>query len=152
MTRHPQFYDQAQPDLTKTQLYIYYANHNYFNRQWLNDDTGGGLPIMSRPDHERILSTYGCAFFRHTVRGDATGEYLIGTVLPLGVQNQNIHLSYYVVGVRVVDNYEGHPITIDSEAQPTAQIDGLVARDFPSPRSPVHSTPASLATRRGTSQ
>jgi len=126
-----QFYDQAQPDPTKTQLYIYYANHNYFNRQWLNDDTGGGLPIISRPDHERILSTYGCAFFRQAVRGDATGEYLIGTVLPPGVQNQNIHLSYDVSGVRVVDNYEGHPITIDSEVQPTAQSGGLVARDFP---------------------
>jgi dienelactone hydrolase len=126
-----QFYDQAKPDLIKTQLYIDHANHNYFNRQWLNDDTGGGLPIMSRPDHERILSTYGCAFFRKTLRGDATGEYLVGTVLLPNVQNQNIHLSYDVVGVRVVDNYEGHAITIDSEAQPTAQSGGLVAQDYP---------------------
>lgn len=131
-----QFYDQAQPDLIKTQLYIDHANHNYFNRQWLNDDTSGGLPIMSRPDHERILSTYGCAFFRHTVRGDATGGYLVGTILPPGVQNQNIHLSYDVAGVRVVDNYEGHPITIDSEGQPTAQFGGLVAGDFPFARVP----------------
>ncbi len=130
-----QFYDQAQPDLVKTQLYIDHANHNYFNRQW-PDDTNGGIPIMSRPDHERILSTYGCAFFRYAVRGEPTGEFLVGTVLPPGVQNQNIHLSYDVAGIRVVDNYEGHPITIDSEARPTAQTGGLIAHDFPFAQGP----------------
>jgi dienelactone hydrolase len=126
-----QFYDQAVPAPFKTQLYIDHANHNYFNRQWLNDDTSGGLPIMARPDHERFLSTYGCAFFRRALRSDATFGYLDNTLLPSGVQIQNLHLSYDVSGARMVDNYEGHPITIDNEGQNTAQIGGLVAHDYP---------------------
>ncbi len=126
-----QFYDQAVPKPFKTQLYIDHANHNYFNRQWLNDDTGGGLPIISRPDHERILSTYGCAFFRNVLRGDSTFPYLDDTWLPAGVQNQNIHLAFDVDGAEIVDNYEEHPITTDSEGQATSQLGGLVAKDFP---------------------
>jgi hypothetical protein len=126
-----QFYDQAVPDPFKTQLYIDHANHNFFNRQWLNDDTSGGLPIMARPDHERFLLTYGCAFFRRALRDEATFGYLDDTVLPAGVQVQNLHLSYDVKGARVVDNYEGHPITIDNEGQATAQLGGLGAQDRP---------------------
>jgi hypothetical protein len=125
-----QFYDQASGPL-KTQLYIDNANHNYFNRQWLNDDTGGGLPVMARADHERILLTYGSALFRWALRGDATRGYLLGTVLPAGVQNAKVHLSFDLVGQRVVDDYEGHPITVDSEAAPTAQLGGLIANNFP---------------------
>jgi dienelactone hydrolase len=126
-----QFYDQATPGPFKTQLYIDHANHNFFNRQWLNDDAAGALPIMARPDHERILSTYGCAFFRLVLRGDTTFSYLDNTSLPLGVQNQNIHPAYDIAGARIVDNYERHPITVDSEGQATAQTGGLVANDFP---------------------
>jgi hypothetical protein len=125
-----QFYDPARPDPLKTQLYVDHANHNYFNRQW-PDDTGGGIAIMARPDHERILSTYGSALFRFTLRGDPTRGYLLDEVRPEGVLNPNVHLSYDVQGARIVDNYEGHPITVDSEGQPTAQLNGLVARDFP---------------------
>lgn len=125
-----QFYDQAVPGRFKTQLYVDYANHNYFNRQWLNDDTGGGLPILARPDHERILLTYGSAFFRTALRDDATFGYLDNTVRPAGVQHQHVHLAYDVADVRVVDNYEVHPITADSEAQVTAQLGGLVAGSF----------------------
>jgi hypothetical protein len=119
------------PETIKAQLYIDYANHNFFNRQWLNDDTSGGLPIMARPDHERILLTYGCAFFRNVLRGDATFSYLDHRLLPSGVQNQNIHIAFDVAGARVVDNYEGHPITSDNEGQPTTQSGGLTAQDFP---------------------
>jgi hypothetical protein len=125
-----QFYDQAVPSPFKVQLYIDHANHNYFNRQWLNDDTVGGLPIMLRPDHERILSTYGCAFFRHVLHGDDTLGYLDGTVLPAGVQTQNVHLAYDFTGARTVDNYESHPITIDNDGKATAQLGGLTAHDF----------------------
>ena len=126
-----QFYDQTVPTPFKTQLYIDHANHNYFNRQWLNDDTSGGLPIMPRPDHERILLTYGCAFFRNVLRGDATLGYLDHRLLPSGVQNQNIHIGFDIAGARVVDNYEGHPITSDNEGQPTTQSGGLTAQEFP---------------------
>jgi hypothetical protein len=91
---------------------------------------------MSRPDHENILSAYGCAFFRNALRGDATFGYMDHRLLPLGVQNQNIHMSYDVVKSRVVDNYEGHPITVDNEGQGTAQLGGLVAKEFPFSQSP----------------
>ena len=66
-----QFYDAADPGPFKSQLFVHHANHNYFNRQWLNDDTGGGLALMARGDHERILSVYGCAFFRSVLLGHA---------------------------------------------------------------------------------
>jgi hypothetical protein len=124
------FYDQADPAPFKTQLYVDQANHNYFNRNWLNDDSLGTVPLMSRYDHERILSTYGCAFFRNAVRGDATFGYLDHSVLPSGVMNQNIHLSCKVAKARTVDDYEGHPITQDNEGQATAQL-GILANDFP---------------------
>jgi len=124
------FYDQAEPSPFKTQLYVDQANHNYFNRSWLNDDSIGKVPLMSRYDHERILSAYGCAFFRNAVRGDATFGYLDHTVLPFGVLNQNIHLSCDVAKARTVDNYEGHPITQDNEGQPTTQS-GILAQEFP---------------------
>ena len=55
-----QFYDQAVPGPFKTQLYIDHANHNFFNRQWLNDDANGQLPLLSRPDHERFLDLWRC--------------------------------------------------------------------------------------------
>ena len=32
-----QFYDQAKPDPLKVQLYIDFANHDFFNRQWPDD-------------------------------------------------------------------------------------------------------------------
>ena len=124
------FYDQARPAPFKTQLYVDQANHNYFNRRWLNDDSIGKAALMFRIDHERILSTYGCAFFRNALRGDATFAYLDHTILPAGVQNQNIHLSFEVKGARTIDDYEGHPITDDNEASPTAQL-GITAQDFP---------------------
>jgi hypothetical protein len=123
------FYDQADPAPFKTQLYVDQANHNYFNRSWLNDDSIGKVALMSRYDHERILSAYGCAFFRNALRGDPTFGYLDRSVLPVGVQNQNIHLSCEVAKTRVVDNYEGHPITQDNEGQPTAQ-NGVLAQEF----------------------
>jgi dienelactone hydrolase len=125
------FYDQAVPAPFKTQLYVDQANHNFFNREWLNDDAIGTIPIMLRFEHERILSTYGCAFFRHALRGEATFGYLDRTLLPTGVRNDNIHLSYDMSGTRVVDDYEGHPITKDNEGQATAQSGGLVAKQFP---------------------
>jgi dienelactone hydrolase len=124
------FYDGAEAAPIKTQLYIDFANHNYFNRQWLNDDTGGGLPTMARGDHERILSTYGAAFFRFLLRGDTTLGYLDHSWLPAGVQNQNIHIAVEVAQPRTIDDYEGHPITVDTEGGGTTQSGGLVARDF----------------------
>jgi dienelactone hydrolase len=124
------FYDGADPAPFKAQLYVDRANHNYFNRKWQNDDSLGTVPIMSRYDHERILSAYGCAFFRHALRGDPTFGYLDRTLLPAGVLTGDVHISCAVAGARTVDDYEAHPITQDNEGQPTTEA-GLAAGRFP---------------------
>jgi dienelactone hydrolase len=125
-------YDLAAPDRVKIQLYVHHANHNYFNRQWTNDDAKGLLPIMDRYEHERILSAYGCALFRHALvnEGDMR-NYLEGRWLPSGVANHNVHLSFSVRdAIRIVDDFDAHPITQNREQQPTAQLGGLFAERY----------------------
>lgn len=124
-----QFYDQATPGPLRSQLYVDFANHNYFNRQWLNDDTSGGLPVMPRSAHEQILSAYGCALYRHVLLGHPTRSFLDGAMLPAGTDTPKVHLSFEA-GRELIDNHDGHPININSMGQPTAQLDGLVAGDF----------------------
>ena len=127
-----QFYDGADPAPFKSQLYVHHANHNFFNREWLNDDTGGGLPIMARLDHERILSVYGCAFFRNVLLGHATRGFLGGTVRPPGTLTGNVQLSFKKRGQRTVDDHEdGNGIGVNSLAAATAQSGGLVADEHP---------------------
>jgi dienelactone hydrolase len=126
------FYDRAEPVPFRSQLYVDHANHNFFNRQWTNDDAGGSLPLMARADHERILSAYGCAFFRHVLLGHATRGHLEGTVAPSGVLTGNVHLSFQPEGTRIVDNHEdGNGIGVNSLGQPTSQTLGLSADEFP---------------------
>ena len=36
-----QFYDRATPAPYKSQLYVHFTNHNFFNREWLFDDGVG---------------------------------------------------------------------------------------------------------------
>jgi hypothetical protein len=127
-----QFYDAADPAPFKAQLYIDHANHNYFNRQWLNDDTGGGLALMSRQDHEQILSAYGCAFFRRVLLGHPTEGFLDGTLRPPGVQTTNVHLSFKRQGQVTVDDHEdGNGIAKNSFPAPTTVAGGLVADEHP---------------------
>ncbi len=126
-----EFYDAADPVPFKCQLYVHHANHNYFNRQWLNDDTSGGLPIMARSDHERILSTYGCAFFRAVLLGHATVHFLDGSVRPSGVLTSNVHVSFKKSGLKIDDHEDGNGIGTNSMAAPTAQSGGLTANEYP---------------------
>ncbi len=126
------FYDTTQPGTFKSQFYVYYANHNFFNRQWTNDDTNGGLPIMTRDAHERILSAYGCAFFRAVLLGHNTTGFLSGKMLPSGVATGNVHLSFESSGHLTVDNHEdGNSIGLNSLGHPTAQLGGLSADEYP---------------------
>ncbi len=123
-----EFYDGADPSPFKSQLYVDHANHNFFNREWLNDDTGGGLPLMARADHERILSTYGCAFFRSVLLGHATLGYLQGTVRPPAVLTGDVHLSYKKAKQATVDDHEdGNGIAKNSFGAPTTPSGGLTA-------------------------
>jgi hypothetical protein len=127
-----QFYDAGDPAPFKCQLYVHHANHNFFNRQWLNDDTGGGLAIMARTDHERILSTYGCAFFRSVLLGHATVHFLDGSVHPPGVLTGNVHVSFKKSGQLTIDDHEdGNGIGTNSMNRPTAQSGGLTADEYP---------------------
>ena len=126
------FYDAGDPAPFKSQLYVHHANHNYFNRQWLNDDTNGGLSIMARTDHERILSTYGCAFFRERLLGHNTLAFLEGTMQPPGVLTGNVHLSYKKKNQVTVDDHEdGNGIAVNSMGAPTSTSGGLTANEHP---------------------
>lgn len=124
------YYDGAQQFGFRSQVHVHHANHNYFNRQWLNDDTNGGLPLMPRPDHERVLSAYGCALYRAVLLGHNTVGFLNGRMLPAGVQTDNAKLSFQWPGQLIVDDYEGPGIATNSLGQPNTQS-GLTANHYP---------------------
>ncbi|WP_165067072.1 alpha/beta hydrolase [Paludisphaera rhizosphaerae] len=132
-----QFYDQASPDPYKSQLYVHFTSHNLYNRQWLNDD-GVGPPRIPRVEHERILSSYGCAFFRSVLLGHATEVYLAGYQKPGGVLHQNVYTSFMKNGQTTIDNHEdGNGIGKNSLNLPTAQSGGLIADEFPFAQAPA---------------
>jgi hypothetical protein len=135
-----QFYDRAIPDPFKSQLYVHFTNHNFFNRQWLDDDSLFTPPqptVITRSDHERILTAYGCALFRATLLGQPTTAYLDGTQLPAGVLSQHVYRSYERDRALTVDNHEdGNTININSLGQPTTQLNGMSADEFPFDRVP----------------
>jgi hypothetical protein len=130
-----QFYDRAIPGPFKSQLYVHYTNHNFFNRQWLDDDslwTPPQPPVIARFDHERILTAYGCALFRAALLGHGTVGYLAGDQLPAGVMTQHVYLSFELRDVLTVDNHEdGNTIHQNSLGQPTNQLAGMSADEFP---------------------
>jgi len=124
------FYDQALPEPIKSQLYVDNANHNFFNRHWLNDDANGVIPLLSRADHERILSGYGCAFFRALLRGDATGGFLEGRVTPSGVPFAKVHLSHERAKALTDDNVEeGNGIALNSLGAANTLLGGVSANE-----------------------
>lgn len=126
------FYDKAVPSPFKSQPFVRFANHNYFNRQWVNDDPHMGPPIMSRTDHERVLSTYGCALFRAALLGHETTGVLAHRIIPGGVMAANIDLSFEWEKQTDVDHHEdGNGIGKNSMGAPTSQSGGLVADEFP---------------------
>lgn len=126
------FYDGATPGPLKVQLHVMSACHNFFNRQWLLNDNGGGLPTMPRADHERILSAYGCAFYRAFLLGHNTTGYLTYRVLPAAVQAGNVQLAFAQDKAVTVDHYEdANGIGTNSLNQPNTQSGGIGAAEFP---------------------
>jgi hypothetical protein len=125
------FYDKSKPAKIKCQLYVYYANHNFFNRQWLVDD-GSGPPVMMRFEHEQILSTYGCAFFRTLLMNhNSTMKFLTGHALPAGARAENVHLAVQKTKQVTVDDHEQTGgIATNTMGQSTSQS-GLVAQEYP---------------------
>ncbi|WP_440947795.1 hypothetical protein ACSAZL_05970 [Methanosarcina sp. T3] len=129
-----QFYDSAVPEPFKSQLYVHYANHNFFNRQWLGDDSlqYSQPPVMTRFDHEQILTVYGCALFRATLLGHSTTDYLAGYRLPAGPQVQNVHMSFELNEAITADNFEdGNTINVNSLGHPNTQLAGMNADEYP---------------------
>lgn len=128
-----QFYDIAVPEPYKSQVYAHYTNHNFFNREWLFDDSTNYVqpPVLARGDHERILSAYGCALFRATLLGHGVVGYIAGYVRPAGVQSRHVYLSFEQQEAHTVDNHQdGNGIGQNSLGQPTGQLAGMVADEF----------------------
>jgi hypothetical protein len=124
------FYDQARPRTFRSQVYLHYGCHYYFNRQWLADDgipygRQGNRHLVTRHHHERVLSAYGCALFRATLLGHtAMLKYLTGEELPTRVPNEHVHLSFAWHDGRqlTVDNHEDrNDIYENSLGKPTEQ-------------------------------
>jgi hypothetical protein len=129
-----QFYDQATPGPFKSQLYVHYKNHNFFNRQWLDDDSLWTPPqpaVSTRAEHERVLTTYGCALYRATLLGHSTTSYLAGDVLPAGVLTQNVFRAFAGEKALTVDNFDdGNTIAKNSLGLPNTQTGGFNADEF----------------------
>jgi hypothetical protein len=102
------FYDRIAPNPFKTQLYVHRTNHNRFNREWVRDDFA--TPIMSRPDHERLLTVYASAFFRQALSGVDFADILLGRTQVTGVSNDDIHISAERSGFVTVDDHEDVPV------------------------------------------
>jgi len=130
-----QFYDQATPGPFKSQVYVHYTNHDFFNRQWLDDDSLWTQPqpaVIGRAEHERILTAYGCALFRAALLGHPTRVYMSGARRPAAVMYQHVHLSYKRDGDLTVDDHEdGNTINTNSLGRPTTQLAGMSADEFP---------------------
>lgn len=125
------YYDAGTPSPIKVQVYVDRANHNFFNRQWPLDEGVGPAPRLSRAEHERILSAYGCAFFRHTLLGHNTSGYLTNRVVPPTVPLGDVHLSFVVDGNVTVDHHDdGNGIGTNSVGGPTSTSGGLTADEY----------------------
>ena len=125
------FYDKAMPPFIKSQVYIHYTNHNFFNRQWLNNDSADPGVILSRYDHERYLSVYGSALYRYLLLND-TGNlaFLTGMSIPSGAQSKYVYLSYQKTKALTIDDHEDHNgIGINSVGGVTTQV-GLSADEY----------------------
>jgi hypothetical protein len=136
-----QFYDQATPGPFKSQLYVFYTCHNYFNRQWLDDDSLNTQPqpaVVARAEHERVLTVYGCALFRGTLLGHNTVRYLSGERLPSGVMTQNVFRGFERTKALTVDNFDdNNAISLNSLGQPNTQTSGINADEFRFDQVPV---------------
>lgn len=124
-----QFYDQSEPGPLAVQAYVHSTNHNFFNRQWLFDD--GVTAVLPRATHERVLTSYGAALFRHTLLGQPTDRYLTARVRPSGVPAGVVDLAYRVKDAATVDDHDdGNGIGVNSLGRPTS-ANAVSADEYP---------------------
>lgn len=125
------FYDMQKPSPFKSQLYVHNANHNYFNREWPFNEGVPSAQIMTRGNHERILSAYSCALIRRFLLGANTLDYLTYRRLPAGVAHEQVHLSFEFTDQLTVDDHQqNNTITVNSLGLPTQQTNGLQADEY----------------------
>lgn len=123
------YYDQAVPSPFKCQLYIHHTNHNFFNREWVNDEKHGPT-VMNNGQHERLLSVYGAAFYRNTLLGQPFRRFLRQDELPPATPTDEVHISYEEKGPLTIDDHENRNIALNTLSQPTQQSGGLIAAEF----------------------
>lgn len=104
---------------------------NHLNWEWPNNDGVPSGAILSRVAHERILSAYGCAFWRALLLGHPTLGFLTYRQLPSGVAASHVHLSFeWEKQLTVDDHQQANTIHTNSLGGPTQQIGGLVADEY----------------------
>lgn len=101
----------------KTQLYVYAANHNFYNSQWTPEDSLFrciDFPILTqRPPQEQIGLVYVMGFFRNYIGGEDFRSLFTGDVAPPES-----------VGVPIAQSYQESPNEIQL-------IDDFSARQSP---------------------
>jgi hypothetical protein len=123
------FYDQAAADPFKCQLYVHGASHNLFNREWVNNE-GVGPALLTRPQQERILSAYGCAFYRQVLLGQPMLKFLRVDELPPATRTDAVHVSFEQPRVTTVYDHENRTVALNTLGQATAQTAGVTADEF----------------------
>ncbi len=126
------FYDQLRPAPFKSQVYVDFAGHNYFNREWVTDEEGRLPPdILDRSAHERILSGYGIAFYRSFLLDHALTGYLTYRQHPPGFDPRHVHLSFEWKEQMTVDDHEqANGIVKNTLDQPTSQSAALTVEEY----------------------
>jgi hypothetical protein len=108
------FYDRAVPSPCKTQLYVEDANHNFFNTEWVNDEGHSGPALLSKAEHKRILTVYGCAFYRARLLGHNVEKILTGQETPPGARADKVQVSAELANALTVDDHQDTAADINS--------------------------------------
>jgi hypothetical protein len=123
-------YDRAFPDgaanrKTKALVWVYGANHNYFNTIWTDaaalgspnpwagqtDDGAGGAPVMPSADQRKVGLTTIAAFFRWNLQGIAPyREILTGRLKPAAIPNASVFCTLQDADRKAIDNFEQMPL------------------------------------------
>lgn len=141
------YYDQTKPKVFKTQLYIDNANHNFFNREWVDDDFSNLgfikrktalrtlLPkakrwrrkVLARSVHQRILSVYASAFYLDILSGKRNfRQLLLGKTKVRNIHFNKIHLSAEISNaMTTVDDFEDGNILLNTLGLPVSFPSGL---------------------------
>jgi hypothetical protein len=110
-------YDRAQQKSSdawfKSQMYIYGANHNFFNTEWLKDE-GKGPNRMIRSGQEAMLSAWARTFFHLTLQGTETYRPIFsGDSTVTAIENDRVFPSYQRTKATIVDDFEENPPTVN---------------------------------------